>query len=497
MNTALISTFIIVGYLLAMLLITVMNNRKKKMGGNAEGFFLAGRGVNSILLPLTMIAAMQSTFAFLGGPGMYYTHGINYIVIVLSQVWVAMMVIYFGNKVRKQASKHGYLSIGDYFEDRFRSPYLKFLSSIISVVMTMVFLAMQYVGNARALNIVSGGIINYQWAIVVSVVFSLLYVIIGGASGVVLIDAIQAVILMVGIVVAAWVALSPVGGIQALFQNTAEQMPELLGRPGPKGLYDAKYWIMQFIVLPFGIWFCPHIWSKSLMAKDEKAIARSAISIPVSQILIFGFAALFIGLAGHQLLNPETVTAADNVLPMMMTQYGHWLVSALVMAAAISAGISTMNSMLLVSSQIVSQDLVLYGRQDKVSDKKNMMVSRTIIFIMATICFIIALRPPQTLVQVVIDVAYTGLAQLAPPFIAGLYWKKASKEGAIAGMTAGIVILFGTRILGLTPLGWPGFMWAFFINIALNVGVSLALQKRDYTYAEEKFFKKAKKVVKN
>lgn len=471
-----------------MLVVTVWNGKKKKVSGNAEGFFLAGRGVSSVLLPLTMIASIMSTFAFLGAPGMYYSHGISYMVLVLSQVWVAMMVIYFGNKIRKLAVKNGYLSIGDYFQDRFDSAYMKILASLISVLMTMVFLSMQYVGNARALSIVTGQMIPYESAIIISVVFSLLYVVIGGASGVVLLDAIQAVILLIGIVIAAWIAVAPFGGVPSLFADTARTMPELLFRPGPKGLYTDKYWMMQFIVLPFGIWLCPHVWSKSLMAKDEKALARSAISIPVSIVLIYGFATLFIGLAGHQLLGAGEVGAADNVLPMMMTRYSHWFIAALVMAAAISAGLSTMNAMLLVSSQIVSQDLVLFGRKDKISDKSNLIISRAIIVVMAVVCSIIALRPPQTLVQVVQDVAYTGLAQLAPPLIAGLYWKGARKEGVVVGMTAGIAILFAMRIMKVSPLGWPGFMWALLANIFLLVVVSAALASKDNSRAEQRFF---------
>ena len=74
MSTGQISLGIIIFYLVAMLVITVWNGHKKKQK-SAEGFFLANRGVSSVLLPLTMIAAMQSTFAFLGAPGMYYTHG--------------------------------------------------------------------------------------------------------------------------------------------------------------------------------------------------------------------------------------------------------------------------------------------------------------------------------------------------------------------------------------------------------------------------------------
>lgn len=370
------------------------------------------------------------------------------------------------------------MSLGDYLQDRFDSKYLKVLASCISVLMTMVFLAMQYVGNARAMNIVSGDAISYPAAILISVVFSLLYVLIGGAGGVVLLDAVQAVILLVGIVVAAWIAIAPVGGIQALFTQIIDKMPELLSRPGPQGTYTDKYWIMQFIVLPFGIWFCPHIWMKSLMAKDEDALAKSAISIPVSQILIYGFATLFIGLAGHLLLQPQQVGAADNVLPLLMTTRSKWFIAALVMAAAIAAGISTINAMLLVSSQIVSQDLILINGKGRISEKKNMILSRTIVFTIAAICGIMALNPPETLVQIVQDVAYTGLAQLAPAFLLGMYWKGCTKTGAACGMTAGIAILFGTRIMNVAPLGWPGFMWGFFTNILLTVLVSLMTRQK-------------------
>ena len=202
-NTGALSLGIILLYLFAMLALTLWNGKKKQQK-TAEGFFLANRGVSSVLLPLTMIAAMQSTFAFLGAPGMYYTHGISYICIVLSQVWVALMVIYFGNKIRLLAKKKGYMSLGDYLEDRYQSKYMKIFSSCVSVLMTMVFLSMQYVGNARAMNIVGGDAIGYEAAILVSIVFSLLYVLIGGAGGVVLLDAVQAIILLVGIVVAPW-----------------------------------------------------------------------------------------------------------------------------------------------------------------------------------------------------------------------------------------------------------------------------------------------------
>lgn len=195
---------------------------------------------------------------------------------------------------------------------------------------------------------------------------------------------------------------------------------------------------------------------------------------------------MFIGIAGHQLLT--NVEAADTVLPLMMVQYSNWLVAALVMAAAISAGMSTINSMLLVSSQIVSQDIILFGKKNAISNEKNMMLSKIVVLILAVVGAVIALKPPQALVQVVQDVAYTGLAQLAPGFILGLYWKHAKKEGVMAGMTLGIVILFAFRIMQISPMGIPGFMWAFFINLIVIVVISLSLKNKQDLRVEEKFF---------
>ena len=109
------------------------------------------------------------------------------------------------------------------------------------------------------------------------------------------------------------------------------------------------------------------------MAKDEDAIAKSAISIPVSQILIYGFATLFIGLAGHLLATPEQVGADDNILPVLMLLHSNWFVAALVMAAAIAAGISTINAMLLVSSPDRIPGPCIIKQKGKISDKQNML----------------------------------------------------------------------------------------------------------------------------
>lgn len=478
MSVGMKSFIVILVYLLVLFAVTIYSYKQSKSKEkNAEEFFLAGRGVSSVILPLTMISAMQSTFAFLGAPGMFYMHGIGFLVMVLSQVWVALMIIFFGQRIWRLGGKYGYMSMGDFLEDRFESRYLKLFSAAISTLMTVVFLAMQYVGSARAIEILSRGEVPYIIGLLIIAFFSMLYVIIGGAGSVVLTDAVQAVVLIGGIILAAFIALVPSGGISGLFKKIIETNPALLTREGAQGFYTNKNWIMQFLVLPFGIWLCPHVWNRSLMAEDEKALVMSALSIPVSQIVIYATAGLFIGLSGHVLLTD--VGAPDNVLPLLMNQYANWFVAALVIAASIAAGISTINSMILVSAQLVSQDILKTLRREKLTDSKEVVVSRIIAFLIVVVGVLIAYNPPQSLVTVVIDVAYSGLAQIAPAFILGLYWKECTKEGAAIGMTMGIVILFATRILHISPLGMPGFLFAFIINILLTIVVSKVTKDTD------------------
>ncbi|MBL3540269.1 sodium:solute symporter family protein [Aminivibrio sp.] len=486
MSIGMQSFIVIVAYLFILLGVTLYSVRSQSVK-NVEGFFLANRGVSSVLLPLTMIAAMQSTFAFLGAPGMYYLHGVGFIVLVLSQGWCALMVIYFGSKINGLGRKYGYMTIGDYFEDRFDSRFLKVWSAAISALMTVVFLAMQYVGSARAIDVITRGEVPYIAGLAIIAFFSLLYVVIGGAKSVVLTDAIQAVILIVGIVIAAWIAVGPSGGIVKLFTAVAEKSPELLSRPGPKGLYNDKNWMMQFIVLPFGIWLCPHVWMRSLMAKDAKAIANSAMSIPLSQIVIYATATLFIGLSGHVLLTGQVVP--DTVLPMLMNKYTNWFVASVIIAASLAAGLSTINSMILVSSQLFSQDIYKLFK-GKMEEGQNLRISRILTVFIVLLGVGIALRPPQALVSVVIDVAYTGLAQLAPAFILGLYWRKCNRAGVTAGMTVGILILFYTRVMKIAPMGYPGFLWAFFANLLLVVLISM-MTKGEEEERLNRFFAKA------
>ena len=128
---------------------------------------------------------------------------------------------------------------------------------------------------------------------------------------------------------------------------------------------------------------------------------------------------------------------------------------------------------------IVSTDLILFKRKDQVTDKQNMFLSRIIIIAIAVICSLIALRPPQTLVQLVQDVAYTGLAQLAP-LLSPDFIGKVLEKRVLSWTYCRYNYSFATRIMNVSPLGWPGFMWAFGINILLLIFISLLLKKKGY-----------------
>lgn len=110
-----------------------------------------------------------------------------------------------------------------------------------------------------------------------------------------------------------------------------------------------------------------------------------------------------------------------------------------------------------------------------------MLLSRSIVLAIAVVCGIMALDPPETLVQIVQDVAYTGLAQLAPAFylvyIGRLYKSRCSIWNDSRNCDP-----FATRILKASPMGWPGFMWAFFTNILLTIIISSVTKQKQERY---------------
>jgi cation/acetate symporter len=159
-----------------------------------------------------------------------------------------------------------------------------------------------------------------------------------------------------------------------------------------------------------------------------------------------------------------------------------WVV-ALVAAGGLAAALSTASGLLLVIASSISHDLYYRIINRHASEKQRLLLGRIMIGIAVVIAGYFGINPPGFVAQVVALAFGLGASSFFPVLFLGIFWKRASREGAICGMIAGIgftmmyiiqtkYLGFGNWFLGISPEGIG--MIGMFINLVVTVAVSKA-----------------------
>lgn len=174
----------------------------------------------------------------------------------------------------------------------------------------------------------------------------------------------------------------------------------------------------------------------------------------------------------------------------------NWVI-ALVAAGGLAAALSTAAGLLLVISTSISHDLIKKQLKPDISDKGELLAARIAIFVAIIIAGLFGIYPPGFVAAVVALAFGLAAASFFPAIILGIFDKRMNKEGAIAGMVVGIVLMlyymirYKTGLIGmLEPL--PKSEWWFgtspegFGTIAMTVNVVVSIVVSRLTAAPPK-----------
>jgi len=114
-----------------------------------------------------------------------------------------------------------------------------------------------------------------------------------------------------------------------------------------------------------------------------------------------------------------------------------WVVG-LVAAGGLAAALSTAAGLLLVIGSAISHDLYYRMWNPNATEKQRMLLSRIMIGVAITVAGYFGINPPAFVAQVVAFAFGLAAASFFPIIIMGIFWKRATKEGCIAGMIVGI-----------------------------------------------------------
>ncbi len=446
---------ILLAYLLFTLGVGWVGFRRTR--NTADDYFLAGRGIGTVVLFFTLIATNFSAFFFLGMAGESYRIGYSYYGIMAFGTALVPLSFYFiGFKVWKLGRQRGYITPPEMIGDLFQSPALKLLFLAVMVQFTIPYLALQPIGAGILLEELTNGAIPFAWGATLLTLLIVFYVSIGGMRSVAWTDVMQGVLMFTLMGLAVWIVGNALGGISEANAKLFLQKPELFSHRGVGDYFTPQRWFSYMLLWSFAVPMFPQMFMRFYIPGSARALKTSTVLYPIVVATLF-LAPVLLGVLGHLAFPDLTGKDADDIVPMLLTSLAPEGLAALVMVGALAAMMSTMDSQLLALGSMLSRDLYVGFFNRAASTSAQVRVGRASVVLIAGIGLAIAFTRPGTIFDMATE-AFTGLAILLPTTVAGLYWRRASARACIASILVGEALLVGFHYEWIPPSCTLGFL---------------------------------------
>ncbi len=397
---------------------------------SSNDFVLAGRSLPLFLSASALFATWFGSETMFGASSVFLEEGLQGV--IEDPFGGALCLVLFGMFYLRPMYRMGVLTIGDVFRKIF-GKQVEFFSTVFMVPIYFGYVAAQLV----ALGLVFGTVTDLTLleGIIISAGIVVIYTFMGGMWAVSITDFIQTTMIVIGLV---WVTV--------MIAREAGGVNEILSR-APAGSFqffpDAGFtsWVNYlgaWIILGLGSIPSQDIYQRVMASKSEKVAVQSTY-LAGGFYLSFGLLPLFIAL-GAKVLYPELyLENKQMLLPSMVLAHGGLPVQIIFFGALISAIMSTASSGLLAPAALISENLIRPLFAGKLKDKQLLWILRTNVFVVALIATYMASRD-SNIYELVAGASILLLVSLFAPLTAGLYWKKASKMGAILSMVIGMMV---------------------------------------------------------
>lgn len=400
-----------------------------------ETYFLADRKLGTLILLGTMVATNFSAFTVFGTSGAGYRDGYAFFPIIgFGTGFMALTFWIIGRKVREISQLKGLVTPPELVKELYQSPVLSFLFSLVMIIFTIPYLALQPMAAGYALEELVG--LPYLYGCVLVTVIILLYTLRGGLRAVAWTDLFQGLVMFTLLLTALIMVIGHHGGFLEANQKVMSSYPELFSRPGGLGKYSPGIWF-SFMLLWF---FCdpmfPQLFQRFFAARNDRVISSTMVLYPLVCTVVF-FMPVTVGILGRLSFPGLVGKQADRILPMVLTSISGDFMAALVIAAGLAALMSTMDSQLLTLSSIFTRDIAPRFGAGK---SHTSILGRVFVIILSLAGLALAYSPPATILQIATQ-TFTGLAVLFPTVIFGLYLKRIFSPAAILSILSGEIML--------------------------------------------------------
>lgn len=461
MTTGIIILIIYIILILGLAVYVSRNDEK-----NISEFTKTASGLGIFVLTLTLSATYHSSYAFLGAPGFTYTHGIGWWANGIWTVFPGILFWYIGRRIWYLGKKHDYISLAQMIGKLYDSDLISIMITIITLVFSIPYVAMQAIGSGYIFDTLSNGQISYEVGAIAFLAIMILIVFIGGMKGVAFTDAAQGVFMWIGLVVGSYVIIKQnFPSVSDAYVQTAKALPELFTLPGPKGVITSQDWLSRWTVITIGMMMFPHITLRFFSSRDLNVLKWSSVfsSVYLTSIYVFIPA---VSMAGN-LLMPD-LAAADTIFPELLLNNTNIVFASLVISGALAASMSTGDSQLHAVGSMISTDIYKPYINKEASEEKQYVLAKWAVIVLGVISIIMALMRPGMLGDI-LALANGGVAILAPTVLGALFWKKSDKNSAIISIIAGEITLILFSFIIPSPLGFMASFWGLVVSTIIFI----------------------------
>jgi len=434
-----------------------------------EDFFLANRSLGAWVTAISSTAASESGWVVLGAVGMTYVHGVAALLFApscLAGYWINLY--WLAPRLRRAARRTGALTLPDLLVatigDRFH--LLRLLSVGIIVASLGGYVAAQMTATGKAMQAILG--LTYPQGIAIGGVIIVIYTLMGGFRAVAWTDFVQGLIMAAALVVMPVLAVASVGGYSEMLHRLAEVDPHLVTLSGGRTRFALFGFATGLLGIGLGYPGQPHVLTRYMAAAGEEEIRRSQVIAMIWGVVVF-FGAGYLGLAGR-LLMPELGQGGDpeQLFPLLARTFLPAVVAGIMLAAILSAIMSTVSSQLLVAASAVSRDLLegVFGVVR--SSRASVLAGRAAVLAVGVAAMLVAWQDVRVVFWFVLF-AWSGMgAAFGPVLLLSLGGRRVTHTGALAGLLTGFVVTVAWKLAGLSGLIYelvPAFLLATLATI--------------------------------
>ncbi len=413
---------------------------------NAKDFAVAGRSLPLPIVMATVFATWFGAETVLGISATFVKDGLRGVVAdpFGSSLCLILAGLFFASKLYRM----NLLTIGDYYRLRYNRT-VEILCTLAIVASYLGWVAAQIKALGLVFFVVTGGAITQSEGMVLGAAIVLTYTTFGGMFSVAILDFVQMTIIMGGMLYIGYVISGMTGGVGAVVAH-AHAAGKLDFFPEAKVTAWIPF-IGAWITMMLGSIPQQDVFQRITSAKDEKTAVRGSV-LGGSIYFVFAFVPMFLAYAAT-LLDPKVFTdllAKDSqlILPTLILQHTPLFAQVVFFGALLSAIMSCSSATLLAPSVAFSEN-ILRNVFPNMTDHVFLRTMRIVLVCFACIVLLFALNSSASIFKMVENAYKITLVSAFWPLFLGLYWKRATTQGALAGIACGfftwvLLEFFGT-----------------------------------------------------